>query len=222
MELSALRHLHPSSTVWVVGSGGTLNYLSPAFFDDKLVVATNTAPIRFGIVRPSYVFTHYHSVVPEALASGAIVVTLACDTKTQQPWQGDVPKRLVLVQQDNYVGPSDRWDPNTTHRPRPDTLAYGSSSLHGAMHLAAWLGAAHIVMVGADCGKLDGTANLDGYGALGGGGSELDRILSLYERDHRRMKQYLSSTYGVNVYSLNPFVNLNLEGHTFAGPNNRY
>ncbi|HEY7821591.1 MAG TPA: hypothetical protein VIG24_02095, partial [Acidimicrobiia bacterium] len=98
---------------------------------------------------------------------------------------------------------------------------YGSSSLHGAMHLAAYVGAAHIVMVGADCGILDGRTNLEGYPVLGGE-HDTARILSLYERDHRRMKQYLIDNYGVTVYSLNPFINLNLEGHTFAGPDDRY
>jgi hypothetical protein len=132
------------------------------------------------------------------------------------------PDHLVLIPQDSYVGPSDRWDPNTTHPPRPDSLAYGSSSLHGTMHLAAWIGAKHLVMVGADAGRLDQTANLAGYGELGGGGAEQDRILSLYERDHRRMKQWLIANYGVTVYSLNPFINLNLEGHTFTGPDGRY
>jgi hypothetical protein len=44
----------------------------------------------------------------------------------------------------------------------------------------------------------------------GMGGAEQDRILSLYERDHRRMKDWLVANYGVTVYSLNPFINLNL------------
>ena len=222
MELSDLKDMYAGETVWVLGSGGTLNYLDPGFFADKVVVSTNLGPVRFGVERPYFVFTHYHSVAEEALALGSVVVTLACDTNTRQPWGGGRPDNLVLIPQDSYVGPSDRWDPNGTHRPRPDSLVYGSSSLHGAMHLAAHIGASHIVMVGADCGRLNDAANLDGYGALGGGGAEQDRILSLYERDHRRMKQYLVDTYGVPVYSLNPFINLNLEGHRFVGPDGRY
>lgn len=221
MELRDLKDSRKGETAWVLGSGGTLNYLDPSFFDGKLVVSTNLGPVRFGIKHPQFVFTHYHGMAEEALDHAGVVVTLARDTLTQKPWPGDVPHRLVLIPQDTYVGPSDRWDPNSTHRPRPDSLAYGSSSLHGAMHLAAHIGAAHIVMVGADCGVIDGQVNLDGYPVLGGAG-DTDRILSLYERDHNRMKQYLVSTYGVTVYSLNPFINLNLEGHRFVGPDKRY
>jgi len=221
MELNDVKHLYAGDTAWVIGSGGTLNHLHPEFFRDKLVVSTNLGPVKFGIERPQFVFTHYHSVAAEAVDVASVVVTLAGDTLTRQPWHGDVPDNLILIPQDSYVGPSDRWDPNGSHRPRPDSLAYGSSSIHGAMHLAAWVGAAHIVMVGADCGILDSQVNLDGYPVLGGQG-DTDRILSLYERDHNRMKQYLVNTYGVTVYSLNPFINLNLEGHTFVGPDKRY
>jgi hypothetical protein len=222
MELSDLRDVHAGETVWVLGSGGTLNHLDPAFFDGKVVVSTNFSAMHFGIERAQFAFTHYHEDALLILSRSEVVVTLACDTNTRVPWQGYVDERLVLIKQDSYVGPGDGWNPNTTHQPRADSLVYGSSSIHGAMHLAAHIGAAHIVMVGADCGRLDRTANVAGYGPLGGGGPEQDRILSLYERDHRRMKDWLVANYGVTVYSLNPFINLNLEGHTFTGPDGRY
>lgn len=223
MDLSNLKGVRAGETAWVMGSGGTLNHLDPAFFEDKLTVATNLGPVRWG-AKPDFVFTHYHTVALQALDYGCPVVTLACDTVTRVPWQGSKPDHLVLIPQDSYVGPSDSWNPATTHPPRPDSLAYGSSSLHGTMHLAAWIGARHLVMVGADCGKVDGEPNIVGYPGLGdaNGGPEQDRILSLYERDHRRMKDWLVANYGVTVYSLNPFVNLNLEGHTFTGPDGRY
>jgi hypothetical protein len=224
VELKDLEGMYAGETVWVLGSGATLNYLNPAFFNGKVVVSTNLSAIRFGVKRPDFVFSHYHGQAKEALDRGSVVVTLARDTLTYLPWDGNRPDNLVLIPQDTYVGPSDRWDPNDTHRPRPDSLVYGSSSIHGAMHLAAHIGASHIVMAGADCGRLDGTANLAGYLPLGDGvgGPEQDRILSLYERDHNRMKRFLLKTYRVEVYSLNPFVNLNLEGHRFVGPDGRY
>jgi hypothetical protein len=220
MDLEQLRDVRKGETAWVFGSGGTLNHLHPDFFADKLLVSTNLGSLQFG-VQPDFVFTHYHSVAIEALKLNVPVVTLACDTRSRVPWQGERPDNLVLIPQDSYIGPSDSWDVFGRHKPRPDSLAYGSSSLHGAMHLAAWIGAPHLVMVGADCGILDDKVNLEGYGVLGGAG-DTARILSLYNRDHLRMKQWLVANYGVTVYSLNPFINLNLEGHTFVGPDARY
>jgi hypothetical protein len=88
--------------------------------------------------------------------SSGTVVTLGCDTVSQQTWQGEKPKNLCLVELDNYQPPGSNWNPLTSHKPGSGTLAYGSSSLHGAMHLAAHLGASHIMLAGADCGTLDG------------------------------------------------------------------
>jgi hypothetical protein len=220
VDLSDLKDVRAGETAWVFGSGGTLNHLDPEFFAEKLVVSTNLGPVEWG-VSPDFVFTHYHTVAVEAVKLGVPVATLACDTRTQQPWQGEQPDNLVLIPQDSYVGPSDVWDVFGRHKPRSDSLAYGSSSLHGTMHLAAHVGAKHLVMVGADCGTLDGKVNVGDYAVLGGPG-DTDRILSLYNRDHRRMKEWLVANYGVTVYSLNPFINLNLEGHTFVGPDARY
>ena len=221
MDLTALEGCCAGQTAWVFGSGATMNHLDPRFFEDKLTISTNLGAVRFG-VRPDFVFTHYHRIAAEALELGCPVVTLAGDTLTGEAWVGPKPHHLVLVELPSYVGPSDRFAP--AGPPVPGQLVYGSSSLHGAMHLAAHIGAAHLVVVGADCGRLDGESNLQGYLKLGDGvgGPEQDRILSLYERDHRRMKAWLAEQYGVTVYSLNPFVNLNLEGHTFQGPDGRY
>jgi len=130
VELSDLKDVRAGETAWVFGSGGTLNHLHPEFFADKLVVSTNLASVKFG-VRPDFVFSHYHHVATDALPLGVPVLTLASDTRSQQPWQGERPDNLVLIPQDSYVGPSDVWDVFGRHKPRPDSLAYGSSSLHG-------------------------------------------------------------------------------------------
>jgi hypothetical protein len=208
VELEELASAHYGETIWVLGSGPSLNFLSPSFFDDKTTVSTNLSAHTLGFV-PDYVFSHYHSVAVGMPAQIA-VVTLARDTVTQQEWRGEKPDELVLIEQDNYNPPGSSWNPLTTHPPKPYSLAYGSSSLHGSMHLAAWLGAKHIVLVGADCGTLDGEHRVAGY-------PDGDKLWSLYNEHHALMKAWLQREYDVTVYSLNPFINLNLEGHKFEG-----
>ena len=210
MELEDLASAHYGETIWVLGSGPSLNFLSPSFFDDKTTVSTNLSAHTLGFV-PDYVFSHYHSVAVGMPAQIA-VVTLARDTVTQQEWRGEKPDELVLIEQDNYNPPGSSWNPLTTHPPKPYSLAYGSSSLHGSMHLAAWLGAKHIVLVGADCGFIDDADNVDGYPK-----GIVAYPHALYNKHHQLMKQYLQEQYPVKIHSLNPFINLNLEGHTFKG-----
>lgn len=209
LKLDSLRNTHYGSTIWVLGSGPSLNFLSPDFFRDKITVSTNYSADSLGFVS-DYAFSHYHHVSWDLLDKSKVVVTLAKDTVTQQDWLKPDVENLVLIEQLNYNPPGSNWNPLTSHNPGKETLAYGSSSLHGSMHLAAWLGAAHIVLVGADCGTLDGEHRVAGY-------PDGHKLWELYNEHHKLMKEFLEQNYGVTVYSLNPFINFNLEGHNFQG-----
>lgn len=194
----------------MLGSGPSLNYLDPQFFRDKLVVSTNYAAETIGVMA-DYAFTHYHSVAKDLQGIMTTVVTLERDTGTHQAWGYDDFENIAFAGQDSYQAPGSAWNPLTTHPPKRGSLAYGSSSLHGAMHLAAHLGASSIVLVGADCGTIDDAHRVDGYPVDG------HKPWALYNEHHKLMKDWLAAEYGVNVYSLNPFINLNLEGHRFDG-----
>ena len=81
-----------------------------------------------------------------------------------------------------------------------------------AIHFAAHLGASSIVLCGVDGGMLDDRWNYHGYNN-GAGTNPM----------HVRLTQPLLMAVvnalrarGVNVYSLNPFVDFGLEGHVYA------
>jgi len=212
VDLQELAARHAGELVWVLGSGPSLNYVDAGLFADQTVVATNFAAESLAF-EADYVFSHYHHVVAQLLPSDVTTfVTLERDTLSHKPWRGHIPDNVAFAKQDSYSAPGGAWNPLTTHKPKKGTLAYGSSSLHGAMHLAAHLGASHIMLVGADCGTIDGAHRVDTYRVKNG-----HTPWALYNEHHQLMKQYLQETYGAKVHSLNPFINLNLEGHTFGG-----
>jgi hypothetical protein len=209
VEWSELEGLHDGETLWVLGSGPSLNYIDGAFFNDKVTVSTNFSARALGI-HPHYSFSHYHDVAESLLADSSCVVTITRDTLTQSLWQDEQPHHLVLAPTQYDKPPGSAWNPITSHKPGLDQITYGSSSLHGSMHLAAHLGASHIMLVGADCGTIDGEHRVKDY-------PDGDKLWGLYNKHHKLMKDYLQENYAVKIYSLNPFINLNLEGHTFEG-----
>jgi hypothetical protein len=211
MELSDLEGLHRGETLWVLGSGPSLNYIDGSFFDDKTTVSTNFSARALG-VRADYAFSHYHSAAADLLNDSMTVVTIEHDTLTFKPWGGYESHDLVLAPTPYDRPPGSSWNPLTSHKPAPGQIAYGSSSLHGAMHLAAHLGASFIMLVGADCGQIDRADRVNNYQDQGG-----HTLWSLYDQHHKLMKDYLEDNYPVKVHSLNPFINLNLEGHRFEG-----
>ena len=210
MNLASLRNSEIGETVYVLGSGSSLGFIDPGFFADKTVVTTNFAARILGI-RADFGFSHYHGNSRELSSEVDVMVTLERDTLSQAPWGGEKPYNVIFAPQNDYTPPGAIWNPLTTHKPREDSLVYGSSSLHGAIHLAAHIGASYTVLVGADCGRIDGENRIEGY-------PPGHTPWKLYEAHHRLIKRFVEENYPTKVYSLNPFINFNLEGHTFEGP----
>jgi len=216
-RLDTLKDKHPGSTIWVFGSGSSVGYLSPRFFDDKICIATNLIANHFDL-RSYYLFTQYHYNVLDNLAKPGMLAAVTHDVCSSQwhpnkanlPGPGCVKDDGQVIY--NYLSDGapkgDRFDPYK--HAKTDEIVFGSSSIHGSMHLAAWLGASNIVLVGADCGTIDGDGRVKDYPSG-------HAPWALYNQHLLRMKQWLRENYSVEVYSLNPFVNFNLEGHTFEG-----
>jgi len=216
-RLDTLKDKHPGSTIWVFGSGASVDYLSPRFFDGKICIATNLIAQHFDL-SAYYLFTHYHYNVLDNLANPGMMAAVTHDlcssrwhpNKANLPGEGCVKDDGQVIY--NYLTDrtpkGDSFDPYS--HAKTDEIVFGSSSIHGSMHLAAWMGASNIVLVGADCGSIDGEHRVDEYPP---GHQPWD----LYNRHLMRMKAWLKENYSVEVYSLNPFVNFNLEGHTFRG-----
>ena len=210
MGLEDFRDVHCCKTVYVFGSGATLNYLAPSFFDDKICVATNFCGSVFGL-RRYYVFSHYHadSVLEAKRDESIAVFTPQREHGTDAEFLGFMPKIVTFPTTTGRPGTS--FNPSGKDWPTLDnSLVIGSSGIHGAMHLAAYLGAKFIVLVGADCGTLGGAERVEGY-------VQGDTPWGLYELHLRDMKQRLFEMYGCHTYSLNPFINYSLEGTQYRG-----
>ena len=210
-ERVQFRDRHAGKTVYVLASGPSLNYIEPSFFDDKIVVAVNYIGTELALSR-FYMVSHYHLdahemankrpdipiIVPEVDQGGTQLAATAPD----YPNVWSFP-----TNQQAYAG----FDPDVHWPTEPDSLVVGPTSLHMTMHFAAYLGATHIVLVGADCGTLDGAENRNGHDR--GIGSPWGVWATMLPRVADKLRSQ-----GTEVYSLNPFVNFGLEGHRYWSP----
>jgi hypothetical protein len=212
MLLMDVHNRHVGDTAWVFGSGATMNYLSPTFFDGKLCVSTNMGAFDFGVT-PAYAFTHHHSKFHQeaGFRPNTVFVANEFDYPSTTRWD-DPPGNVIVHKPKTQENSHDQFDPFERDRPaHAHQLVFGSSSVHGAMHLAAYVGAKHIVLVGVDCGVLDGVVNFEKHR------NATQRSFGTWNKHLALMRDWLLDTYGVHTYSLNPFVNLHLEGHSFGG-----
>ena len=205
--LESFKDKYKEETIWVLGSGGSLDYLDPSFFNDKICIGVNFVGKVFDLLN-YYTFSHYHEDSQQMASSSSFVFTPRKQHGNAEEWVGEVPDNVVLF--DTHAGqPGASFDPFGKDNPIHG-LIIGASGIHGAMHLAAYMGAKHIVLVGADCGVLNGKHRFTGY-------VQGDNPWELYNVQLGTMKRWLKKTYGCDVYSLNPFVNFNLEGVSFSG-----
>jgi len=89
----------------------------------------------------------------------------------------------------------------------PESLIVGATT-SSAIHLAQRIGATTIILCGIDNGMIDGKIGVKKYPA-----TNPQHIID-FEPQLKIVCNFIRSK-GVGIYSLNPFINLNLEGHRF-------
>jgi hypothetical protein len=223
MELNDFLFRHRGKDVYVLGSGATVDYIDPVFFRDKIVIGVNNAAERLGLYTIGglnthvYAHTHYH-VDATSLATAHPAHTVFAPLGDQGfqglPAEADRKRNIVY-----YPHQPTKYDFNVDDAwPPAGGLIVGSTSTHGAMHLACVMGAANVILVGLDCGFLDGKANHGAYRSGDLVNNDAAMWLARWNEHLGLVANKLRDVYGVRVVSINPFVNLNLEGHTWIRP----
>jgi hypothetical protein len=208
MGLTDFRNRHAGETAYVIGSGSSLNHIDARFFDDKLCFCVNYSGMTKKL-REFYTASHHHDnadeiaqLRPDLTVFTTEIEQLPSEDRSPHPArEPNVVKCPTIEQRYASFNPFDHWPDD------PDTLIVGPSSLHMTMHLAAYMGAAHIILVGADCGEFDGASRIPDYpnGLL---------HFDVWRKALESMAGKLRSL-GVSVHSLNPWVTPALEGHKF-------
>lgn len=202
------------SDIYVIGSGPSLNFIDPDFFTGKRVIAVNSAADRLGLYDKAIVSTHTHYHDEGLMLADKYPSSYVWMPQGDQGFAGE-PKAL-RPNVTYYPHPPTRYDFNVETAVSDGGLIVGSTGVHGAMHLACLFGASNVILVGCDCGRIDGKANIDGYVSGDLATNDSGYWLARWDRHLREVKAWLVDKWGVNVYSLNPFVNFNLEGHTWS------
>ena len=209
MDLRDFEGKHSGETAFVIGSGKSLDYYDPSFFADRLTIGINSGWSE-KLNRVNYLVTKYHDTARRWADSdrvGTVVVTRGL--RGHRNFERLEDDRMLVV--DHNENTVERWSGEW-----PDSgLVATHSSIATGMHLAAVLGVESIVMVGADCGTLDGETNRDGYGVSRDNNQKQIPWFESFDRQNVIVANILRKRYGVNVVSLLPFVTPNMEGHRF-------
>lgn len=221
MTIKHFRNIYLGREVYVFASGASLDYIPPSYFDDKICIATNRVGFEYGL--KDYITCSNHYEVGQYYRDCGCVGPIILPDRDINNLGNDPINDVDSI----YRFPaSQQYFENFSvamHFPyQDDRLVIGSSSFHTSIHFAQYAGAKTIIIVGLDQGKLDGKANFTKYMVrphrYGADTGESDHSFHIWERHSREMVAKIRDM-GCNVFSLNPFMNWNLEGHEYSGVN---
>lgn len=213
--LSEIKNKHKGEDIYVIGSGASMNFVDPHFFDNKLAIGINFAHRHYACE---------YSVIKDIVTRRGIAQHLAeCKRDnsmmiTTRSHMGGT--HLFNTKYEYYVFPEDQWGGFVRAEfVGTDTIVNSHSTVTSAMHVAFYLGAVNIILCGVDCGLIDGKSNHDKYYPdVKPEGIEFQKKSMshpYHEWNIKTMRNALKK-HGCNVYSLNPFINFGLEGHKYT------
>lgn len=212
-NFSDLKNRHLGEDIYVLGNGASSGLISKEFLRGKITIGINYGVYEYPFL--TYCITRYHEVAAQLLADAnrhdALVV---CSRHQHGNTSNDVltvcDERLVIFDHSNNCG----LDSSSLVVPCEPQLVSSFSTITSAFHLAAYLGAQVCIVLGHDCGELDTVSYRPGY-PNGSSGKAFVRFFPRFERQSVMVKGTLKERYGMEIYSLNPFINFGLEGHRY-------
>jgi len=214
-NISNFKNIHKGEDIYVIGSGPSCDFVDVNFLQNKISVGTNQTYRKF---ETSYLLRKEHLLIDDTLnnsKSKVIVAKHNCgngkvidvDQKTDRMYYFDHLRNVHKI--------------NLSAFDIDNHLVVSDSTITSSIHFAYHLGAKNIILIGVDHGLLDEKHTFDGYYKTiketpWGNWEQYKNWLNILERDTLLLKKKLSSL-GVNVYSLNPFINFKLEGHVYKG-----
>lgn len=217
IELKSLKNKHPNRDIYILGSGPSLSFIDSSFLHGKIVICINHT-IELPIVTKKT--PHLYLVAKEptkkmhdaAKNKNALIVMCHTHSGNKGAPKNEMyyPDITVLF---SAIGGC------ITNKTQTTKLERSTSTIISGMHLAVFMGCKNILLIGHDCGSLNGERHVDGYskeGAVNPTG-KYHAWISGHNIEGKtiKFKKAIKNLYGVNTYSINPFINFGLEGNSF-------
>ena len=216
-----MKNIHKNKDVYVLGSGASLNFIDPKFFHKKITVCVNEVGETY-LPTTKYVVTKYHPEAIKFAQQMPNVNVVVSRGSLGGPHYAALPALKNLYTFDHNINRDASTSVVADWLLEDGSLYVSWSSITSAMHFGAYLGAKNIIMVAHDCGELDDKSWVDGYVYDTWDKTKVEEAKERnkqFEIQSIAVKGKLKQLYGCNVYSLNPFINYNLEGTKYRGHN---
>ena len=230
LELIDFKDKYKNQDIYIIGSGKSCDFLDNDFFNNKITIGVNQVYKKF---KCNYYIRKENKHIDTVLKNinDSILFISRGNYGTNNNVNKDYfeknkkyKNKVVIFDHYDNCGSVDndnnikKYNYNHLNK-NNDKLISTSSTLLTAIHLAYYMGAKNIILVGHDCCRINGESNFKNYhtektlNIVWKNQDEYNNWLSKIESQTVYIKNILKNNYNVNVVSLNPFVSYNLEGN---------
>ena len=229
--MEAYLNKHKNEDIYVICSGKSCDFIDKNFFNNKITIGINQVYKKFNCkyyMRKELKFTD--EVINNINKNSILFVTKGdCG-------QGNNSNKIIIDKKyknnkniivcDNYhnvMRNSNRIKPEHFYKDnkKVNKLVTTFSTITTGIHLAYYMGAKNIILVGHDCCLIDNESNFTNYHTKetlsiawkNDGQKGYNFFLSQIEKQTIDIKKLLKNNFDINMYSINPFINYNMEGH---------
>lgn len=217
-SVKELKGIHQDEDIYVVGAGASLDYIDESFFDGKIVIGINQV---YKKLKCDYLVRKEVKFLKPALATGSKVIVSEYNSGNLNTGDGKLNTNKVEHENLYYFEHLDNLhDQVDLSVIGSDKLVVSFSTITSALHLAAYMGAFNIYIVGHDCGSINGKLTFKNYydsinDTPWQQWGQYKNWLKMIEGQTIAVRNKLKEVYECNVVSINPFVSFNLENNIY-------
>lgn len=220
--MKQLKNKHKGEDIWLLLAGSSMDYVDKSFFEGKITIGQNQMykifPCSYVVMKDCMEEPRFPRSIRELNEKNIPLIYAEYHGGKKQG------KKNIVEHSNSYCFTHNDRTPNVHLKDeipllKEDDIITSRSTVTTLMHIAAYMGAKNIILCGHDCGTLNDNLYAKGYietdwhsaGNWGG----INTFLGKLPKDSMMVREYLKERYGVNIYSLNPFINLGLENHSY-------
>lgn len=204
-----LKDKHLGDDIWIIAAGPTMDYVDQSFFDNKISIGVNQVYRKY---HPDYLLRKEADGFVDAISIGTPLIMSRYNCGSYRCGLNPKAADYVFDHEDNEHTEVNLEVISLDSK----KIVVSYSTITSAIHVAAVMGAANIILCGHDCGMLDGKSRFDGYPEAIMGDKRYRSWLSEILPQTLAVRDRIKEVFGCNIFSLNPFVGLNLEGHVVS------
>lgn len=214
-HIKELKDIHKNEDIYLIASGKSFDFINLDFFKGKITIGVNQVYKRF---ITDYLVRKESKFLEQSLKTGSKVIVskyncgnLGSNLNKSKKFNDSLYYFDHLNNQETYINTSIFGT---------DNIVVSYSTITSAIHIAAYMGAKNIILVGHDCGTINGESTFNGYydsiqDTPWDNWEQYKGWLKLIESQTIIVKNEIKKVYGANVVSINPFVSLNLENNIY-------